>query len=77
MPNLRSGGYANYFEPGTYLNSYSALYCLPDDSRLLSPIQKGPMFSIAGIAVFRTKEYSGTHPNYSFPVPMCIWFFRF
>lgn len=163
---LQSGTYSNYFEPGTYLNQYSALYYNWDQSRSLSPIQKGPIFSIAGIApagakasfvfdsmigfftseknvvttttitpesyyynpnppydyvytpglyqhdvvntgtssialflmpgmrfqtkenrafqvslagvaVFRTKGYNGYQPNYSFPVPMCTWFFRF
>jgi hypothetical protein len=163
---MKDGSYSSYFEPGTYITNGSALYYNYGDQKLVSPMQQGPIFSIAGIipvgakasfvfdsmvgffssqknvvttttlipdasyqdpnppytyynipgtyqhdvvnvrtesnalflmpgmrfqtkenrafqvalagvAVFRTKGYTGSNPNYSLPIPMCTWFFRF
>ncbi|MBI3136639.1 MAG: hypothetical protein HYZ14_18330 [Bacteroidetes bacterium] len=54
----------------------AALFLMPG-MRFQTKENRAFQISLAGVALFRYKGYSGPDKNTSFPVPMCTWFFRF
>jgi hypothetical protein len=75
--------YTYYNIPGTYQHDVvnvrtesNALFLMPG-MRFQTKENRAFQVALAGVAVFRTKGHTGSNPNYSLPIPMCTWFFRF
>lgn len=70
------------YVPGSYQHTITnqktvatALFLMPG-MRFQTKENHAFQFSLAGVAFFRQKGYTGDQTT-SFPVPMCTWFFKF
>lgn len=74
----------DFVNPGIYEHtvrhnktSQLAMFLMPG-MRFQTKENRAFQISLAGVSVFRLNGFpENTDPNFSFPMPMCTWFFRF
>jgi hypothetical protein len=73
-PNYEPGVYEHTVTTITEVRQTIAFFLMPG-MRFQKDEKRAFQFSLAGVSVFQ--QYSNISENYSFPMPMCTWFFKF
>ncbi len=72
-----ANGFNNYEHVVThYDQKTTALFVMPG-MRFQSTERRAFQVSLAGVSVFSWSSNQGSGNNFSFPIPMCSWFFKF